>query len=31
MGQLAILFRVEFRYLFVAGGGPWSVDQRRAS
>ena len=27
MGQLAILFL----YLFVVGGGAWSVDQRRAS
>jgi putative oxidoreductase len=30
-GQLAILFSFVFLYLFVAGGGPWSVDQRRAS
>jgi len=30
-GQLAILFCFVFFYLFVAGGGPWSVDQQRAS
>ena len=31
MGQLAILFCFVFLYLFVAGGGAWSVDQQRAS
>ena len=31
MGQLAILFCFVFLYLFVAGGGVWSVDQQRAS
>ena len=30
-GQLAILFCFVFLYLFVTGGGAWSVDQRRAS
>jgi putative oxidoreductase len=30
-GQLAILFCFVFLYLFVAGGGVWSVDQQRAS
>jgi len=30
-GQLAILFCFVFLYLFVAGGGAWSVDQQRAS
>jgi putative oxidoreductase len=30
-GQLAILFSFVFLYLFVAGGGAWSVDQQRAS
>ena len=30
-GQLAILFCFVFLYVFVAGGGVWSVDQRRAS
>jgi len=30
-GQLAILFCFVFFYLFVAGGGPWSVDQQRVS
>jgi putative oxidoreductase len=30
MGQLAILFCFVFLYLFVAGGGAWSVDQQRA-
>jgi putative oxidoreductase len=29
MGQLAILFCFVFLYLFVAGGGAWSVDQQR--
>jgi len=29
-GQLAILFCFVFLYLFVAGGGAWSVDQQRA-
>ena len=29
-GQLAILFCFVFLYLFVAGGGTWSVDQQRA-
>jgi putative oxidoreductase len=31
MGQLAILFCFVFLYLFVAGGGAWSVDQQRAA
>jgi putative oxidoreductase len=31
MGQLAILFCFVFFYLFVAGGGAWSVDQQRAA
>jgi putative oxidoreductase len=31
MGQLAILFCFVFFYLFVAGGGAWSVDQQRAT
>jgi putative oxidoreductase len=31
MGQLAILFSFVFLYLFVAGGGAWSIDQQRAS
>jgi putative oxidoreductase len=30
-GQLAILFCFLFFYLFVAGGGAWSVDQQRAA
>jgi putative oxidoreductase len=30
-GQLAILFSFVFLYIFVAGGGAWSVDQQRAS
>jgi len=30
-GQLAILFCFVFLYLFVAGGGAWSVDQQRAA
>jgi putative oxidoreductase len=30
-GQLAIMFCFAFLYLFVAGGGAWSVDQQRAS
>ena len=30
MGQLAIMFCFVFLYLFVAGGGAWSVDQQRA-
>ena len=30
-GQLAILFCFVFLYLFVAGGGAWSVDQHRTS
>jgi putative oxidoreductase len=30
-GQLAILFCFVFLYLFVAGGGVWSVDQQRAA
>jgi len=30
-GQLAILFCFIFLYLFVAGGGAWSVDQQRAA
>src|SRR6266446_3941239 len=29
-GQLAILFCFVFLYLFVTGGGAWSVDQQRA-
>jgi putative oxidoreductase len=29
-GQLAIMFCFVFLYLFVAGGGTWSVDQQRA-
>jgi putative oxidoreductase len=29
-GQLAILFCFVFLYLFVAGGGIWSVDEQRA-
>jgi putative oxidoreductase len=29
-GQLAILYCFVFLYLFVAGGGVWSVDERRA-
>jgi len=29
-GQLAISFCFVFLYLFVAGGGAWSVDQQRA-
>jgi putative oxidoreductase len=28
-GQLAILFCFVFFYLFVAGGGAWSVDEQR--
>ena len=28
-GQLAILFCFVFLYLFVAGGGVWSVDEQR--
>jgi putative oxidoreductase len=28
-GQLAILFSFVFLYLFVAGGGAWSVDAQR--
>jgi putative oxidoreductase len=28
-GQLAILFCFVFLYLWIAGGGPWSVDARR--
>jgi putative oxidoreductase len=31
MGQLAILFSFVFLYLFVAGGGAWSIDQQRES
>jgi putative oxidoreductase len=31
MGQLAILFCFVFLYLFVAGGGAWSIDQQRAA
>ena len=31
MGQLAIFFCFVFLYLFVAGGGAWSVDQQRAA
>jgi putative oxidoreductase len=31
MGQLAILFCFVFLYLFIAGGGAWSIDQRHAS
>ena len=30
-GQLAILFCFVFFYIFVAGGGLWSVDQQRVS
>jgi putative oxidoreductase len=30
MGQLAIMFCFVFLYLFMAGGGAWSVDQQRA-
>ena len=30
-GQLAVLFGFVFFYLFVAGGGLWSVDQQRVS
>ena len=30
-GQLAILFCFVFLYLFVAGGGVWSVDEQRSS
>ena len=30
MGQLAIMFCFVFLYLFIAGGGAWSVDQQRA-
>jgi putative oxidoreductase len=30
-GQLAILFCFVFFYFFVAGGGPWSLDQQRVS
>jgi putative oxidoreductase len=29
-GQLAILFRFVFLYLFVAGAGVWSVDEQRS-
>ena len=29
-GELAILFCFVFLYLFVAGGGVWSVDEQRA-
>ena len=29
-GQLAILFSFVFLYLFVAGGGVWSVDAQRS-
>jgi putative oxidoreductase len=29
-GQLAILFCFVFFYLFVAGGGVWSVDEQRS-
>ena len=29
-GRLAILYCFVFLYLFVAGGGVWSVDQQRA-
>ena len=29
-GQLAILFCFVFFYLFVAGGGVWSVDAQRS-
>src|SRR5215831_15165134 len=29
-GQLAILFCFVFLYLFVAGGGVWSVDEQRS-
>jgi putative oxidoreductase len=28
-GQLAILFSFVFLYLFVAGGGAWSIDEQR--
>src|SRR6516225_3799042 len=31
MGQLAILFCFVFLYLFVAGGGAWSVDAQLSS
>jgi putative oxidoreductase len=30
-GDLAILFCFVFLYLFVAGGGVWSVDAQRSS
>lgn len=30
-GQLAILYTFVFLYLFVAGGGVWSVDAQRSS
>ena len=30
MGQLAIMFCFVLLYLFVSGGGAWSVDQQRA-
>ena len=30
-GDLAILYCFVFLYLFVAGGGAWSVDQQRAA
>jgi putative oxidoreductase len=30
-GQLAILFCFVFFYLFVAGGGVWSIDAQRSS
>ena len=30
-GQLAILFCFVFLYLFVAGGGVWSIDEQRSS
>jgi putative oxidoreductase len=30
-GQLTILFCFVFLYLFVAGGGKWSVDRQRAA
>jgi putative oxidoreductase len=30
-GQLAILFCFVFLYLFVAGGGVWSVDEQRSN
>ena len=29
-GELAVLFCFVFLYLFVAGGGVWSVDEQRA-